>query len=75
MPPFFTAPRARLAWRLSGFATNSREHCRLVFSANVGARRLWDKLGFNVLGVIPGAVQKNDGTYRDSMIMCRSLLD
>jgi hypothetical protein len=37
--------------------------------------RLWDKLGFKVLGVIPGAVQKNDGTYQDSMIMFRSLLD
>jgi len=75
MRPSFAASRACLAWRLSGFVTNSRQYCRLVFSANVGARRLWDKLGFKVLGVIPGAVQKNDGTYRDSMIMCRSLIE
>jgi len=25
MPPSFTAPRARLAWHLGGFVTNSRE--------------------------------------------------
>jgi len=75
MPPSFAAPRARLAWRLSGFVTNSREYCRLVFSENVTARHLWDKLGFKELGVIPGAVRKNDGTYQDSIIMFRSLLE
>ena len=47
----------------------------LVFSDNVVARRLWDKLGFKELGVIPGAVRKNDGTYQDSVIMFRSLLE
>ena len=75
MRPSFAASRARLAWPPGGLVTNSREYCRLVFSVNVGARRLWDKLGFNVLGVITGAVQKDDGTYQDAMIMCRSLLD
>jgi RimJ/RimL family protein N-acetyltransferase len=39
------------------------------------ARRLWEKLGFKELGVIPGAVRKNDGTYQDSVIMFRSLLE
>jgi RimJ/RimL family protein N-acetyltransferase len=47
----------------------------LVFSENVVARRLWDKLGFKELGAIPGAVRKNDGTYQDSVIMFRSLLE
>lgn len=47
----------------------------LVFSENVVARRLWDKLGFKELGVIPGAVRKNDGAYQDAMIMFRSLGD
>jgi hypothetical protein len=46
---------------------------RLSFAAP--RARLWDKIGFKVLGVIPGAVQKNDGTYQDSMSMFRSLLD
>ena len=47
----------------------------LVFSENVAARHLWDKLGFKALGVIPGAVRKKDGTYQDSIIMFRSLLE
>ena len=47
----------------------------LVFSENVVARRLWENLGFKALGVIPGAVRKNDGTYQDSVIMFRSLLE
>ncbi|MEO8340957.1 MAG: GNAT family N-acetyltransferase [Nitrospirota bacterium] len=45
----------------------------LVFSENVAARRLWEKLGFKELGVIPGAVRKNDGSYQDAMMMFRSL--
>ena len=75
MRPSFAASRARLAWRPGGLVTNSREYCRLVFSVNVGARRLWDKLGSKALGVIPGAVQKDDGKYQDALIMCRWLLD
>ena len=47
----------------------------LVFSENVVARRLWDKLGFKELSVIPGAVRKNDGKYQDAMIMFRSLVE
>jgi ribosomal protein S18 acetylase RimI-like enzyme len=47
----------------------------LVFSENVAARRLWDKLGFKELSAIPGAVRKNDGTYQDAMIMFRSLIE
>jgi ribosomal protein S18 acetylase RimI-like enzyme len=47
----------------------------LVFSENVVARRLWDKLGFKELGSIPGAVRKNDGAYQDAMIMFRSLIE
>jgi RimJ/RimL family protein N-acetyltransferase len=47
----------------------------LVFSENVLARRLWEKLGFKELGLIPGAVRRNDGTYQDAVIMFRSLLE
>jgi RimJ/RimL family protein N-acetyltransferase len=46
----------------------------LVFSENVSARRLWQRLGFRELAVLPGAVRKNDGTYQDSVIMFQSLL-
>lgn len=47
----------------------------LVFSENVAARHLWEKLGFKALSVIPGAVRKDDGTYQDAITMFRSLLD
>ena len=46
----------------------------LVFAENLPARDLWVKLGFSELGVIPEAVQKDDGTYQDAVIMFRSLL-
>jgi GNAT superfamily N-acetyltransferase len=47
----------------------------LVFSENRVARRLWEQLGFHPLGVIPGAVRKNDDTYQDAVIMFRSLAE
>lgn len=47
----------------------------LVFSENLVARRLWRQLGFHQLGVIPGAIRKNDGAYQDAIIMFRSLED
>jgi L-amino acid N-acyltransferase YncA len=46
----------------------------LVFSENITARQLWQKLGFQELGIIPGAVLKNDGTFQDAIIMWRSLI-
>jgi L-amino acid N-acyltransferase YncA len=46
----------------------------LVFSENQLARHLWKKLGFQELGVIPGAVRKNDAAYQDAIIMFRSLV-
>ncbi len=45
----------------------------LVFSENLIARKSWEKLGFCQVGVIPGAIRKNDGTYQDALIMFRSL--
>jgi len=47
----------------------------LVFSENEAAWHLWSKLGFGELGIVPGAVRKNDGTYQDAVIMWRSLED
>jgi GNAT superfamily N-acetyltransferase len=47
----------------------------LVFSENLRARRLWEQLGFSQLGMVPGAVRKNDGCYQDAIIMFRSLID
>jgi RimJ/RimL family protein N-acetyltransferase len=47
----------------------------LVFSQNHQARRLWQKLGFAKIGLIPGAVRNDDGTFQDAMIMWRSLVE
>jgi L-amino acid N-acyltransferase YncA len=47
----------------------------LVFSENLEARHLWEQLGFRVLGTLPQAVRRNDGTYQDALIMFRSLVD
>ena len=46
----------------------------LVFSENAPALHLWKKLGFSEIGVIPGAVRKNDGGYQDAIIMFKSLI-
>src|SRR5437879_3923873 len=46
----------------------------LVYAENQVARRLWRKLGFSELAVLPGAVLKNDRTYQDGIIMWKSLL-
>lgn len=46
----------------------------LVFAENKAAYHLWRKQGFQEIGTIPGAVQKDDGTYQDAMIMYRSLV-
>ncbi len=46
----------------------------LVFSENQVARHLWEKLGFRVLGVIPGAVRMDDSQYQHAIIMFRSLI-
>ena len=45
----------------------------LVFSENLMARKSWEQLGFDQLGVIPGAIRKNNGGYQDAIIMFRSL--
>ena len=45
----------------------------LVFSENLSARRLWLKLGFSELAVIPEAVRNDDGRFQDAIIMWRSL--
>jgi L-amino acid N-acyltransferase YncA len=47
----------------------------LVFAENLGARCLWEQLNFRVLGTLPQAVRRNDGTYQDALIMFRLLID
>ena len=41
----------------------------LVFSSNIGAVNLWEKLGFQILGTIPGAVRVDQNNFQDGFIM------
>lgn len=47
----------------------------LVFAENHASRRLWEHLDFRVLGTIPQAARKHDGTYQDALILFRSLIN
>lgn len=47
----------------------------LIFAENLGSRRLWEQLGFRILGTLPLAVRRKDGTYQDALIMFRSLVE
>jgi L-amino acid N-acyltransferase YncA len=81
---FIVAPECRkngLGWLLGATMLEYARYLgyrsvmfNLVFSENVLARRLWERLGFTQLAVLPGAVRKNDGTYQDAVIMFQSLL-
>jgi GNAT superfamily N-acetyltransferase len=81
---FIVAPEWRkngLGWLLGATMLEYARHLgyrsvifNLVFSENLLARRLWERLRFKELAVLPGVVRKNDGTYQDAVIMFRSLL-
>ena len=45
----------------------------LVFSENKPAIKLWEKLGFKIIGIIPEAVKKDDGSFQNAYIMFLSL--
>ena len=45
-----------------------------VVSTNEAAIRLWKRLGFNIVGTLPGAFQHPEKGYVDVYIMFRSLL-
>lgn len=45
----------------------------MVFSKNTPAIKLYEKLGFNIIGTLPQAVRNPDGSYQDSYVMHRKL--
>jgi DNA-binding MarR family transcriptional regulator/RimJ/RimL family protein N-acetyltransferase len=45
----------------------------LVLSHNTVAIKLYEKLGFNIIGTVPEAVRNPDGSYQDGYIMHRKL--
>lgn len=46
----------------------------LVVSTNAGAVRLWQKLGFGVVGTLPGAFQHPEQGFVDGLVMFKQLL-
>jgi ribosomal protein S18 acetylase RimI-like enzyme len=46
-----------------------------VISTNVGAIRLWQDLGFKIVGTLPCAFRHPDKGYMDVYVMYRSLVE
>jgi L-amino acid N-acyltransferase YncA len=81
---FMVAPEARG----QGIGRAMGEHClnearrlgframqfNFVVSTNESAVRLWQQLGFNIVGTLPGAFQHPEKGYIDVYVMHRSLL-
>jgi ribosomal protein S18 acetylase RimI-like enzyme len=44
-----------------------------VVSTNTSAVRLWEKLGFKVVGTLPGAFRHSQKGFVDAYVMFRSL--
>ncbi len=45
----------------------------LVFETNIPSIRLWESLRFQTIGRIPAAVELEDSSYVDALIMYRQL--
>lgn len=45
----------------------------MVLSQNISAIRLYQKLGFNIVGTLPRAVRNPDGSYQDGYVLHREL--
>lgn len=46
----------------------------MVFSDNLPAIHLYKKLGFTIIGTVPNAIKRPDGTYQDGHVMHRPLV-
>jgi L-amino acid N-acyltransferase YncA len=82
---FMVAPNAQG----SGVGRSMAEHClsearrmgframqfNFVVSTNTPAIRLWEHLGFNIVGTLPGAFRHPEKGYVDVYVMFRSLLE
>jgi DNA-binding MarR family transcriptional regulator/L-amino acid N-acyltransferase YncA len=45
----------------------------MVLSENTGAIRLYERLGFSTVGIIPKAIRNRDGTYQNGHVMYKNL--
>lgn len=46
----------------------------LVIASNFIAVKLWEKIGFKILGTLPEAFRNKDGQYEDALIMHKKLI-
>lgn len=58
---------ARLGFRILQF--------NAVGADNAGARQLYEKLGFHLLGIVPGGYRRKDGSYADICLYWRATDD
>ena len=49
----------------TGSAFFTEQTCTAVVASNIHARHLYERLGFQQLGVIPGGFRMKDGHYED----------
>jgi ribosomal protein S18 acetylase RimI-like enzyme len=80
---YMTAPQATGRGVGSAMCAHSIEHARergframqfnFVVSSNHSAVRLWQKHGFRIVGTLPKAFLRPDGTYADAYVMYREL--
>jgi len=45
----------------------------MVLSQNVAAIKLYQKLGFNIIGTIPQAIRKPNGSFQEGFILHREI--
>ena len=45
----------------------------LVVSTNEGAIRLWEKFGFQIIGILPNAFNSKSAGYVDALVMYKQL--
>jgi ribosomal protein S18 acetylase RimI-like enzyme len=82
---YMTAPQARGRGIASAMCLHSLDRARQrgframqfnhVVSTNTGAVALWQKLGFEIVGTLPGAFRHPVHGYVDSYVMYRTLAD
>ena len=80
-----TTAAARGKGVASALCTHSQEIARelgyaamqfnFVAATNTGAVRLWQKLGFEIVGTLPGAFRHPDQGYVDAFVMYKWLGD
>lgn len=80
---YVVSPAARGQGIASRMCLHSQEHAlsagyramqyNLVAASNTGAVRLWSKLGFDIVGTLPGAFRHPTQGFVDAFVMYKSL--